>query len=188
MLLQGGWLQCVIREPGGCGGGREQSRGGEELNQGFAERARENVGKESRREIQITYCEPWFWVRLSELGFFWYFVGLYVCLVWVGELLQIGHSINSSPSRSISVTQRPSRSRSDSDLLHTEVAGQKEAAVLGIAIRYKWWRAAAVLLDRSVFHRRRRYRRRRRGWRCVWSARHVGPTEHPAPPPPSRHP
>ena len=97
----GGWLHCVIREPGGCGGGREQSRGAEELNQGFAERARENVGKESLPEIQITYCEPWCWVRLSELlGCFWYFVGLYVCLDWVGELLQIGHSINSSPSRS----------------------------------------------------------------------------------------
>ena len=34
-------------------------------------------------------------------------------------------------------TQRPSRSGSDSDLLHTEVAGQKEATVLGIVIRYK---------------------------------------------------
>ena len=32
-------LQCVIREPGGCEGGREQSREGEKLNQGFAERA-----------------------------------------------------------------------------------------------------------------------------------------------------
>ena len=32
-------LHCVIREPGGCEGGREQSREGEKLNQGFAERA-----------------------------------------------------------------------------------------------------------------------------------------------------
>ena len=69
-------LHCVIREPGGCEGGREQSRGGEELNQGFAERARENVGKESRREIQITYCEPWSWARLSEFLVFCRFICL----------------------------------------------------------------------------------------------------------------
>ena len=112
----------------------EQRRRGAQS--GICGESSSNVGKESRREIQITYCEPWFWVRLSELlGCFWYFVGLYVCLVWVGELLQIGHSINSSPSRSISVTQRPSRSRSDSDLLQTEVAGQKEELLVGYCIR-----------------------------------------------------
>ena len=32
-------------------------------------------------------------------------------------------------------TQRPSRSRSDSDLLHTEVAGQKEELLVGCCIR-----------------------------------------------------
>ena len=81
MLLQGGWLHCVIREPGGCGGGRERSRGGEELNQGFAERARENVGKESRREIQITYCEPWCQVRLSDLELFYLVFCRFICLL-----------------------------------------------------------------------------------------------------------